>query len=100
MTIFKGGQTERLVLARVFFVSDAYKRSLQKPHDRREHFLPRQTRQLQVPSNSAANIWQSFGKLGETVKLVFVAYFAPTLVIAVLLAATRVATCRLDVAIR
>src|SRR5205814_575783 len=99
MTIFKCGQTERLIFARVFFVSDAYERSLQKPHDCREHFLPRQTRQFQILSNSPANIRQSFGELSEALELVFVARFAPSLVIAVLLAATRVATRRLDVAI-
>ena len=37
--------------------------SLQKPHDRGEHFLPRQTRQLQVLSNSPANIRKGFGEL-------------------------------------
>jgi hypothetical protein len=62
--------------------------------------LPRQTRQLQVPSNSTSNIWKRFGELSKPVELVFVARFAPPLVIAVLLAATRVAACRLDVAIR
>src|SRR5262245_55399256 len=99
MTIFQRGQTERLVFARVFFVPDTYERSLQKPHDRRQPFLPRQTRQFQIDSNFPTNIRQGLGELAQPVELVFVTYFAPALVITVLLAATRVATCRLDVAV-
>src|SRR5262249_56633981 len=52
-----------------------------------------------ILSNSPPNVWQGFGKLGEPVELVFIAHFAPALVIPVLLAAARVAASRLDVAV-
>jgi len=69
-------------------------------HDGGKNFSLRQPGQLQVLSNSPANVGKSFGKLGEPVELVFIAHFAPALVISVLLAATRVAARRLDVAVR
>src|ERR1051325_11292137 len=100
MTIFHRGQTEGFVLAGVFFISDAYEGSLQQPNNCRQHFLPRQTRQFQVLSNSPANIWQRFGELSESPELVFVAYLAPAFVVPVLLATPRIATGGLDVTIR
>src|SRR5690242_2666002 len=99
MTIFQCRQSEGFVLARVFLISYAYEGSLQKSHDCREHFSTRQTRQFHVLSDSPTDVRQGFGELSQSVKLIFVAHFAPTLVIAVLLAATRVATCCLNMTI-
>jgi hypothetical protein len=44
MSIFHGRETERFVFARVLFITNANKASLEKLHDSCEHFIARQRR--------------------------------------------------------
>src|SRR2546430_15910960 len=50
--------------------------------------------------DSFSNLWQRFGKISEAAEFIFVAYLAPTLVIAVLLPLACVTTGSLNMASR
>jgi len=93
-----GGEPERIVLFRVALVADADAGALQQLHDERQHLAARQSRKPQVGAHLAANARQGVRELGEKLELVGISQLAPTRVVAVLLAALRVAPCRLQVA--
>jgi len=68
-----------IVLARVFFVSDAYERSLQKPTIVASTFVAAEPA-ISVPSNPAPNIWYALENWASRSNL-FHRAFAPALVI-------------------
>ena len=93
-------ETEGFVVAGVLGIADAHERRLEQANDRGDDLLPRQPRPRKIPPDAPANARQGSGESREPPVLRFVARLAPALVIAVLLAASRVATGRLDVALR
>src|SRR5438552_1325719 len=63
-------------------------------------FVSRQSGQLQISRDSSADLWEGFAETDYAIVFVFVANFAPAVVVNVLLATARVATGRLDVTVR
>ena len=100
MPIAKRRQAERSVGARVFDVADANERLFEKLHDNRDHFLPAQGHAAQILRDTAADAWQRARKRHHARILCLMAHFFPSRVIAVLLAAARVAARRLQVRFR
>ncbi len=98
------GDAERMVLARIAVVADAHPRRIEQPHDRRQHGrTPRRTavarRGRQRVGHVAPNLGQRLAEFEHAFELVAVARGAPVRVVAVLLAAARVAPGGLDVAV-
>ncbi len=94
------GQAVRLVRLGVLSVPDADERFLEQPHGRGHDLLARDPRTREVGGNPGAQARKGFGEIRELAVLRFVADLAPSRVIAVLLAASRIAPGRLDVAER
>jgi hypothetical protein len=94
------GQAERPVLLRVLLVADAHERGLQKLDDGCHDLLSGQTLAAQVAGDSSANAWQNPSEAEHPSELVLVAHLAPARVVAVLLASSRIAAGRLQVAAR
>src|ERR1700737_1536756 len=99
MSILHGREAERFVFASVFFVPHADEAALEQLQDRRQHFVSGQTKERQIFAYTPANFWQRFGKRNNSLVFVFIAHFAPALVIDVLFALSGIAPGRLDVAI-
>src|ERR671925_673793 len=85
------GEAEGAVLARVFIVAYAYTRRLEQPHHAGEHFFARQAGEAQIVPHPAPDARQGAGELGHAAILRLVADFAPARMVAVLLAAARIA---------
>ena len=92
------GEAEALVGPGVFVVADPDQGDLQQAHGGGEHLLARQAAPGEVGVDAGAELRQRAAERGHAVVLVGVAGGAPVVVIAVLLAAARVAAHRLDVA--
>src|SRR2546430_5668380 len=86
-----------MVLPRVLLVADAGKRRLEQADDGGDALLPRQTFAAQVSRHASPDPRQDPCEARHAVELVGVPNFAPTRVIAVLLAAACVAARRLQV---
>jgi hypothetical protein len=93
-------QSDRAVLLRVFLVADPDHRLLEQADDRGEHFFARQAALAEVGAGALADLRQRLGEGEQPSVLHLVARVAPPRVIAVLLAAARVAPGRLHVAAR
>ena len=93
-------QAERLVVARVLVVADADQRLLEELHHGRHDLRARQAGRRDVGVGPAAQRRQRRGEIEDAVVLRFVADLAPARVIAMLLAAARVAAGGLQVAAR
>src|SRR5207302_2848153 len=100
VAIPKRGQTERMVLPRVLFIADAGKGRLEQADDRGHDLLPRQAFAAQVSYHAPPDARQHPREARHAVELVGVANQAPARVIAMLLAAARVAARRLQVTAR
>src|SRR5260370_8587106 len=100
MSIFHGCEPKRFVFARVLLIADADESALKQLHDRGQDFVSRQSGQLQILRDSSADLWEGFAETDYTIVFVFVANFAPAIVVNVLLATARVATRRLNVTVR
>src|SRR5439155_98999 len=81
---------ERFVFSRVLFLADANERPLEQLHDRRQYLVSWEPRQFQVPRNSSADFRQRFTEADYAIVFVFVANFAPALVIKILFATARI----------
>src|SRR6202011_3533459 len=99
MSILHGGEAERFVFASVLFVPHADETVLEQLHDRRQHFVSRQSGQRQIFAHTPADFRQRFPKRNNSFVFVFIAHFAPALVINVLLAISCIAPSRLDVTV-
>ena len=97
MSILHGRKTERFVFARILFIADADETSLEKLHDCREHFLPRQTAQSQIFLHTSANFRERFSEADQSIVFVLIAYFPPALVISILFPSPVITSGRLDV---
>src|SRR5205807_10591692 len=87
------------VLARVFFIADANESSFQQSNNRGEHLFSWQIGQPDVPSDAPPDLRQNLGKVSKASKFIFIAHLAPSVVITILFAASRVAAGCLDVAV-
>ena len=92
-------QAVRIVVARVFLVADPERRFFEQRNDRRQNLFARQPGQPHIDGDRGANRRQSFGEVNHAIELRFVADRAPALVVAVLLAAARVAAGGLEMAV-
>ena len=93
-------QAERLVLPRVFVVADPDERLLEQLDDRGQDLVLRQSGTPQVGVGAAAHARQRLREADQAVVLRLVADLAPPRVIAILLAAARVAAGGLKMAAR
>ena len=98
MAIAQRGQAEAAIAARVLGIADAHLRRIQQLHHQREHLLARQARALQVATHAVSQPAQRLAEAQHARVLVIVARAAPVRVIAILLAAARVASGRLQMA--
>src|SRR4029453_17089580 len=93
-------QAEAVVVTYVFGVPDAKTGDVEQGHDEREHLLKRQTLERQICSQSPAQGWQCTREGDHAIKLDRITRDFPLRMIAILLASTRVASSRLQVATR
>ena len=93
------GQAVAVVAARVVVVADADQRGLQQVHDGGQHLLARQAATRHVLRDALADGRQRPRELHHVLVLRAVAHLAETRVVAVLLAAARVAPGGLQVAV-
>src|SRR5882724_11209707 len=100
MSILHGRKTERFVFPRILFIADPDEASLQKLHDCREHFLPRQTAQSQIFLQPSPNFRQRFPEMDQSIVFVLIAYFPPPLMISILFPSPGIPSDGLDVSIR
>ena len=89
-----------MVVAGVFLVANANQRRLQQLDRGREYLLARQAPLPQMTSGSATNLGQRFRERDDAFVFVLVLSLAPPGVIAILLAAARVAAGGLQVSVR
>src|SRR5438094_9954328 len=99
MSILHGRQAERFIFASVFLVAHADEAELEPLYNGRQHFVSRQSRQGEILAYTSADFRQRFSKRNNSFVFVFIAHFAPTLVINVLFALSCIAPSRLDVAV-
>ncbi|MNE09113.1 hypothetical protein D3C80_1017810 [compost metagenome] len=100
MPLVQGGQAEAAVPPRVLGVADADQGDLQQAHRRRQDLVPAGAAQGQVMLHPLAQARQLAGEVGQAVELVAGGVTRPVGMIAVLLAASRIAARGLDMAVR
>ena len=93
-------QSVALVVARIFGVPDAHPCGVEEAHHDGQNLFARQARERKVQAQPSAQTGQRFREIGHPLEFLPLAQKAPLRVIAILLAATRVAARRLDVATR
>ena len=98
--VTQGGEAEGAVRLRVLLVADANQALLEELHHRREHLFARQSGPGDVRRRPRPYCREHRGKCLHPIELVAVATRAPVGVIAVLLAAARIASGRLEVPFR
>jgi len=91
VAVAHGGEAEGVVLLGIALVADANRGALEEPHDERQHLAARQPGKGDVGARLAADARQRLGEFHQMVELVGVAHLSPARVVAVLLAAARVA---------
>jgi hypothetical protein len=91
MPVAQRGQPERAVFGGVFLVAHAHRGAVQQPHDGRDHRLQRQRPAPQVARHRAADARQGAAELAQAVELLLPLLRLPVGVVAVLLAAPRIA---------
>ncbi len=97
--IVQRGEAVGAIGARVFFVTHADQRVLEQEHDDRQDFVARQPRQLEIAAHPPAHPRQGGPERQHPPVFFLIANFPPPRVVAVLLAATGVATGRLQVTV-
>ena len=99
MVVLQRGEPKRSIRTRVLVVADANQRRFEQAHDGGEHLRARNARQAQVGGNAPAQPGQMFGEGQHAVVFRAIAQLAPFQVIAVLIAAARIASGRLQMAV-
>src|ERR1700704_5285660 len=97
VTLAQGRETEGAVLARVLVVAHADQRLVEQHHHGGEDLAPREIARAQVALHALADLGEGFAELEHAPELRLVARLAVQGMVAVLLAAARVARSRLDV---
>lgn len=100
LALAQGRKTEGVVVPGILGIADAHERCLEQANDRGNHLLARQPRPRKIARDAPANARQGAGESGEPRIFRLVAHLAPARVIAILLASSRVAAGRLDMALR
>ena len=100
MPVAHRGQPEGVVVARVLVVADADIGGVEQVHDRRDHPLAAEASARHVLVDPLADLRQRHAEGDHPVVLGLVAHRPPLRVVAVLLAAARVAASSLQVAVR
>src|SRR5581483_6190527 len=100
VAIAQRGEPERSVLARVLFVADANQAGLEEAHHGGQHLLAGEAGPPEIARDRAADPGQRAAERDHAVILGLVADLAPATVISILLAAPRVPSGGLDVAVR
>jgi hypothetical protein len=98
VTISKCCQAIGIILPGVLFIADADQCSFQQSHDRGEYFFFRQTFPREIAFDTRANLRQDFAEVGQTIEFCLVTHLTPSRMISILLAASRIAADRLQVA--
>jgi hypothetical protein len=86
MAISHSGKAERIILARVFFITDANQTDFEKAEDGRQDFVPGQTGQAQISLDATADFGQSPGEGEQTGVFRLITDFTPARMIPVLFA--------------
>jgi hypothetical protein len=100
MPIAHGCEPVRAIRSSVFVVAHPDQGLLEQPHHRGEHFLARQTGTPQIVGRLPAHARQRLREPNEPVIFRLVSNDPPFRVIAILLAAARIASGRLEMAAR
>src|SRR5258708_34312196 len=99
MAIAQGGQPEALVLTSIFGIPDTRERDLEQADEGGEDALTRQASKREIRLDAGADARQDAGEEQHAPVLRLVAHAAPARMIAVLLAAPRIAPDRLNMAV-
>ncbi len=99
VTATQRGKSERVILARVFFVADSNPADLEQSHDCGQDLFTRQPGQGQIAIDLTPNGRQLFAERQHPVVFGCVTNLAPALVIPMLLPASGISTGRLNVAV-
>src|SRR6266853_3609641 len=97
VTVAQGREAEGAVFAGVLVVAHADERLVEQHHHRGEDLAPGQVARAQVALDALADLGEDFAEFQHAPELGFVARLAVARMVAVLLAAARVARSRLDV---
>src|SRR5688500_9915194 len=96
----QGGQPVRAVAAQVLAIADAREGAIEQARHQRAHARARHALQRKVAAQPAAQGRQVFAEFAHAAELVAVTQAAPVRMVAILLAAARIATGGLQVAAR
>src|SRR5882724_5933479 len=97
VTVAQRGESEGAVLARVLVVAHADQRLVEQHHHGGEDLAPRKVPGAQIALHALADLGEDFAELEHAAEFRLVARLAVQGMVAVLLAAARVARSRLDV---
>src|SRR5213596_427292 len=97
MALAQGGEAEGAVLARVLVVAHADQRLVEQHHHGGENLAPREIPRAQIALHALADLGEGLAELEHAAELRLVARLAVQGMVAILLAAARVARSRLDV---
>src|SRR6267378_2233142 len=97
VTLAQGGEAEGAVRARVLVVANADQRLVEQHHHGSEDLAPREVPGAQIALHAFADLGEDFAELEHAAEFRLVARLAVQGMVAVLLAAARVARSRLDV---
>src|SRR5262245_11753079 len=95
----KGGQTVGAILLGILTVADTYQGFVEKADYRGQHLLSRRSAFAHILRNALSHAQQQPSELNDTRIFISVAHLPPIIVIAILLAPTRIAAGRLDMTI-
>src|SRR5262249_9615423 len=95
----KGSQTIGAILLGILTISDTYQGFIEEAHHRGQHLFSRRSAFAHIPRDALAYSRQQPSEVNDTRVFISVAHLPPIIVIAILLAPTRVATGRLDMTI-
>src|SRR6266852_387952 len=97
VALAQGGEAEGAVLARVLVVAHADQRLVEQHHHGGEDLAPREIARAQIAFDALADLGEDFDELEHAAEFRLVARLAVQGMVAVLLAAARIARSRLDV---
>ena len=78
MPVSKCCQSERIVLAGIFFISNTDRRLLQQPDNRCQYLIAVKFFTAQIPGNPCSNFWKTFTKRDQAMVLRAVAGLSPS----------------------
>ena len=100
MAVSKCGYAIAFVGLGIFLVAHPHQRRLEEPYDRRQHLLARYAGARQVLFHPRPDLRQCLAEEKHLSVFSFITHFAPARMVAILFAATCIASDRLEVAVR